>query len=325
MLILQQSLPGIKRFLKPAAFRPGVQTFVLRLVAAFLLRRGRMSACQAAASLPVHACHRASVPRFLARAELGHSSPPYLRLAEGLIQAEARRCGRWLLLLDSTLVGQPGQKTENTFSTGNRQKRPRQGRRYSQYQHARRSCHCFVMGLLITPRGYRLPRHRCYYTKEFAPQCGRPYRTQAQLAAELVRHLPVPQAAQVYVVGDTAFDAKVVRQACAQRNFQWITPVNPERVLAGPQPRPQVRSLLQEGSRHPWVPVRLVPGQGRFAAQRRVAAGADRAETETADVLRLSGKALRAVCRHGTGGLFDQGTSCSRPTPGCPEDQAPDD
>src|SRR5262249_48006117 len=51
----------------------------------------------------------------------------------------------------------------------------------------------------------------------------------------------------------------------------WVTPVNPERVLAGPKPRPRVLSLVQGLSAERFAAVRLVPGQGPLAAQRRAA------------------------------------------------------
>lgn len=79
-------------------------------------------------------------------------------------------------MIDQTLYSQQGDMTENTYSTGNRQKRPRNGRRYSKYKHARKRCHCFVMGLLITPSGWRIPFRRSYYTKEYCGQQGRVYR-----------------------------------------------------------------------------------------------------------------------------------------------------
>ena len=35
------------------------------------------------------------------------------------------------------------------------------------------------------------------------------------------------------VLGDTAYDAEVVQQACAARGYTWIVPANPERVDEG--------------------------------------------------------------------------------------------
>jgi len=175
-----------------------------------------------------------------------------------------------VLLLDQTLSSQQGDKTENTYSSGNRQRRPRKGRRYNQYKHRTKRCHCFVMGLLLTPSGLRIPLRRSYYTKEYCVQKNRTYRKQTELAAEMIRTLPLPEGAEVVVLGDTAFDAEVIRAACAERNYTWIVPLNPERVLAGAKPRPKVWSLAKGFSANQFKPVRLRPGRGSYAALRRV-------------------------------------------------------
>src|SRR5207249_78464 len=103
-----------------------------------------------------------------------------------------------------------------------------------QKHYAKRSCHGFVLGLLLTPSGLRIPCCRSYYTEAYCRQKNQPYRTQTELAAELIDRLEVPAAAEVVVLGDTAFEAKSIRQACARRHYPWIVPLNPERVLAGP-------------------------------------------------------------------------------------------
>src|SRR5262249_46798875 len=95
---------------------------------------------------------------------------------------------------------------------------------------------------------------------------GRPYRTQIELAAELIRQLAVPAGAGGVVLGDTAFEAGGIRAACAERRWGWGGPLHPERVLAGPQPRPKVGSFGEGLSGGP-----LGPGQGPYAAQRRAA------------------------------------------------------
>ena len=48
-------------------------------------------------------------------------------------------------------------------------------------------------------------------------------------------------------------------------------PLNPERVLAGPKPRPKVLSLVSQLSAERFEAIRLVPGTVRYAAQRRAA------------------------------------------------------
>jgi hypothetical protein len=271
-MILQDALPGIKRFLKPVVLKEWDRGLLLSLMAAFITHIGRMSASQAAGAIRTQARHRATVTRFLARWNGSDDWDVLKQLAELLLQAEERRSGVWIFIVDQTLCGHQGDKTENTFSTGNRQRRPRKGRRYNKYKYARKRCHCFVMGLLLTPSGLRLPCFRSYYTEEYCKKKKKTYRRQTELAAELIDTVSVPEGAEVVVVGDTAFDAKTIRAACAKRDFTWIVPMNAERVLAGPQgQRPQVRTLVEGLKAEQFAEVRFTPGKGPFVAQRRIA------------------------------------------------------
>jgi hypothetical protein len=271
-MMMPDALPGIKRFLGAAKLDPLAQAYVIQFIATFVGHCGRMSASQAAQTIRTQARHRANVVRFLAKRNWSGDWCVLQQLAHLLLAAEAARRGTWVFILDQTLCGQQGQKTENTFGTGNRKRRACKTRRYQKYKYARKSCHCFVVGLLLTPSGIRIPCWRSYYTEAYCAQKQRPYRKQTELAAELIRTALVPDGADVMVLGDTAFDAKCIRDACATRDFSWIVPMNPERVLAGPKgQRPKVRSLIEEFSAAQFAPVRLTPGQGGFVAQRRIA------------------------------------------------------
>jgi hypothetical protein len=234
MVIMQDALPGLKRFLKPVDLNERMLGLVIRCVVAFVMHLGRMAATRAATAIRSQPRHRAQVCRFLGRKLWRRLSPAAVLRAQ-LLQMESNLSGRFFFLTDQTLASQQGSKTENTFSTGNRQRRPRKGRRYNKYKHARRTCHCFVKGLLITPSGLRIPFSKSYYTREYCAAKERPYRTQTELAAEMIAELPLPEGANVVVLGDTAFDAKCIRVACDQRKYTWVVPLNPERVLAGPK------------------------------------------------------------------------------------------
>jgi hypothetical protein len=226
-----------------------------------------MSAVQAAGAVRSEPRHRAQICRFLGRRYLRKMRMVSLLQAE-MLAMEAKK-GRFLYLTDQTLCSQQGDKTQNTYSTGNRQRRPRKGVRHGKYKHTRKRCHCFVMGLLITPSGMRIPFRRCYYTKEYCEQTGRVYRKQTELAADMIRELPLPEGVDVVVLGDTAFDAEVIHQVCEERHYTWIVPMNPERVLAGPKPRPKVWSLAKELTAKQLKAIRLHPNQGVYVAMRR--------------------------------------------------------
>jgi hypothetical protein len=273
MVIMPDALPGLKRFLQPVGLKERMTGLVIRWVVAFVMHLGRMAAARAATAVRAEPRHRAQVCRFWGRKLLRRLAPAAV-LRSQLLQRESRESGTFFFLVDQTLVSQQGGKTENTFSTGNRQRRPRKGRRYSHYKHARKTCHCFVKGLLLTPSGIRIPFSRSYYTRAYCAAKQRPDRTQTELAAELITELPLPEGAQVVVLGDTAFDAQCIRAACAQRKYSWVVPLNPERVVAGPKgQRPKVRSLINGLTADQLVAMRLHAGQGPHVAQRRVSPG----------------------------------------------------
>jgi hypothetical protein len=270
MVIMQDALPELKRFLKPVGLKERMLGLVIRCIVAFVMHLGRMAAARAATAVRSEPRHRAQVCRFLGRKLLRRLSLPAV-LRGQLLLMESRKSGQFYFLVDQTLVSQQGEKTQNTFSTGNRQRRPRKGRRYNKYKHARKTCHCFVKGLLMTPSGIRIPFSKSYYTRDYCKAKNRPYRTQTELAAELIAELPLVEGTKVVVLGDTAFDAACIREVCAKRKYTWIVPLNPERVLAGPKgKRPKVKTLVNGLKADQLIEIRLHAGKGPYVEQRRV-------------------------------------------------------
>ena len=269
MVMVANSVPGLKRWIATLGLKERAWLLVMRIVVTFLLHAGRMSCLSAAGAIRCEARHRAQISRFLARSrwrKLDINS-----ISQKILLEQESKDGLFVYIIDATLTSQGGKKTENTFSTGNRQRRPCKGRRYGKTKHARKKCHSFTMGLLITPSGIRIPFNKPYHTHEYCKKVGRTHRTTAEAAADLIRELPVPEEARVVVLGDTAYDAEVVRDACEARGYSWVFPCNPERVLAGPRgKRPKVRSLLKDWSKWSRQTVRLAPGQGAYAEYRRL-------------------------------------------------------
>ena len=268
MPIMEDSLPNIKSFLAPANVSH-LRQMVIRFMIAILIRHGRNSCMNAASVIDGKPLNRAQTSRFLARYRQQTADLLSLIVCR-LLQGESWT-GKHLLIIDSTLVGFQGKTTENTYSTGNRKRRPEKNRRYKKYNYAPRSSHCFVFGLLITPRGLRIPIYLPYYTRGHAQDQKKKHLTQAQLAAQIISQLPVPAGVEVMVLGDTAFDAKIVRQSCDGRGFQWITPVNANRVFAGRRGhRPRVSSRIQQLSKERFETIRIHPSRGSYCQQRRL-------------------------------------------------------
>ena len=268
MFMMQEALPKLNEFVDLLKLNAARKGLAIRMIMAFIVHRGRMSASQAAGAVRAEPRHRAQLTRFLSRKFWeGVEILSTLRSAVLVLSAPQ---GTYLFIVDQTYCSQQGKRAENTFRMGAKSsKKKAKKKRKSGYTLAQRQCHCFVMGLLITPRGIRIPFVKHYYTKDYCQQKKLTYRRQTELAADMIRELPLATGADVVVLGDTAFDAAFIQSACAERQYDWIVPMNPERVLAGPKPRPQVWSLASEFSADQFTPVRLHPGSGEFAAQRR--------------------------------------------------------
>ena len=202
-MIIRNRLPGVQSFLRPAALSARSAGFVCRLMLAFVCHVGRMSASQAASLPRGEPRHAAAAGRFLGRqrwAEGDWMGP----LRAALLSREMATGGVSYFLIDQTSSSRRGEKTPNTSSTGDRSRRPREGRRYSKKESASKRCHAFVCGLLPTPRGTRIPYRRSYYTHEYCKEEGYAHRTQAELGADMIAALGLPDTAKVVVLGDTA-------------------------------------------------------------------------------------------------------------------------
>ena len=270
MIIVSHSAAALKGFLAQTGLNELARTMLLRVVLAFIMHRGRMSCSAAAGSVASEPIHRGELTRFMARPRWQRHdfNNPLMKL---LLAKETRR-GKFLLLIDATLVSQAGQKTQNTYSTGNRQRRKiKKGCRYNKKKVVFKKVHSFTFGLLITPSGIRIPMQIPHYTQEYCQEHGLEHRTAAESAAQMIRTLPLPPRAEVVVIGDTAYDAQVVREACEERGYTWIVPANPERVYAGPKgERPQLRSRLKDWTSLSLKTIRLRASTGKYARYRRL-------------------------------------------------------
>jgi hypothetical protein len=275
MVIVTESAAALKGFIARTGLAESARLMILRVALGFIGRRGRMSCSQAAVSVTSDTVHRGELTRFLKRPlrrKWEHNS----QFRTLLLAKEGRR-GKFIFLIDATLVSQAGKKTQNTFSTNNRQRigRKKKGVRYNQKKIAYKTCHSFTFGMLITPSGIRIPFQIPHYTQEYCAVQQLLHRTTAEAAAELIRKLPLPAGAEVIVIGDTAYDAKVVHEACAERGYLWIMPANPERVYQDrPQnhsgQRPKLRSRLKDWKSLSLQTIRLRASTGKYAGYRRL-------------------------------------------------------
>jgi hypothetical protein len=200
------------------------------MVLAFLLAPNRRCLKTVAGTVLGHRRHVATISRRLTNPQW-KTRDWYTTLYEGLQQeidrwerqkAKGQR-RKWIVAIDTTYHGTKSEQMENLIVMS-RRKDPR---RQTTRQHA------FLMGLVLTDRGARLPLPRkSYYTKAYCRKHGRKFRTTVQLAAEMLKELRVPDDVDVVVVFDSAFDANTIHRVCRRRGFCAVFPLDPNRVLA---------------------------------------------------------------------------------------------
>lgn len=277
MAMVADSYPKLKSFIRNVALSENCIGLVVRMVIGFLHHHGRMSCSQAAGMVSTDVRNKAQLSRFLARPRWKACKMSW-QLAEHLLKKQTFLGGRFLLIIDATYCTAQGKKSENTFCNGSHgsckrgsKKGKKKGQRYGRPKNTPKRSHGFTFALLITPNGTRIPWQCPHYTPEYCEKYLLEHRTTAQLAADLIAQLPLPEGADVVVLADTAYDAAVVQQACAARGYTWIVPCNPQRRLAGPKgQRPMVRSLLDDWSKYELAKVRFTPNQGRYVPYRRL-------------------------------------------------------
>ena len=122
MVMVADSVPGLKKLLSTTGLKDVTRLLVIRMVVSFLLHAGRMSCLRAAGAVRCEARHRAQISRFLARPRWRKLDINSI-LRQALLDREAVD-GLLVFEIDATMVSQAGEKTENTYSTGNRKRRP---------------------------------------------------------------------------------------------------------------------------------------------------------------------------------------------------------
>lgn len=270
MIIVPESAKKLKAFVAQTQLKTLALRMVMRMVLAFILHRGRMSCSAAAVSIASAPIHRGELTRFLARPRWrGHDiNGPLVR---ALLARESKR-GKFIFIIDATMVTQAGKKTQNSYSTGNRIRRQiKKGYRYNQKKVIFKKVHNFTFGLLITPSGIRIPMQIPHLTKEYCQEHGRKHLTTAEAAAQMIRILPLNEDAEVVVLGDTAYESSVVEQACEEKGYTWVFPANPERVYEGPTgKRSSLRSRLKDWTNLSLKSIRLRASTGKYADYRRL-------------------------------------------------------
>jgi len=200
------------------------------MVLAFLLAPHRRCLKTIAGEVLAERCHVATISRRLTNPRW-RTRDWYVDLYDGLlgeVNAWERRLAKgkrrqWIVAIDTTYHSTMSEQMENLIVMSKRRNPARKNTRQ----------HAFLMGLVLTDRGARLPLPRkSYYTEDYCRKHRRRFRTTIELAAAMIRELRVPDDVDVIVTFDSAFDAGAIHKACRKRHFHAVFPLDPNRVLA---------------------------------------------------------------------------------------------
>jgi hypothetical protein len=207
-----------------------IQHALAPMVLAFLLAPHRRCLKTIAGELLGHRCHVATISRRLNNPQW-RTRDWYVGLYDKLLndvnvwerrQAKGQR-RQWIVAIDTTYHSTMSEQMENLIVMSRRKNPARQTTRQ----------HAFLMGLVLTDRGARLPLPRkSYYTEAYCRKHGRRFRTTVELAGLMLRELRVPDDVDVVVTFDSAFDAGAIHRVCRKRHFHAVFPLDPNRVLA---------------------------------------------------------------------------------------------
>jgi len=198
----------------------------------------------------------------------------------------------WLLAIDGVCNKRGGfAKIENT--TKYRKKRKDKG--------PTTKAHTFVMGLLITHTGVRIPLpRRTYNTRAYCRKHKKKYIKITELAALIIESAIVPPDVKVIVVADEYFEGKLLDTTCNKRGYTYIVPVDSRRCFEDKNGKRRKQTLYEYGKsliRETLTKIVFRPHQERTALLRRRTGEGKKRRTyfATSKVQRISGLGERTI------------------------------
>jgi SRSO17 transposase len=171
----------------------------------------------------------------------------------------------WVLLIDGTCTKRGGfTKIANARQYVHKGKKSR-GKSTK--------AHSFVMGLLITDTGVRIPVPRkSYYTRAYCRKHRKKYKSQQALAALMIQELRMPEDVELIVIADEYFEGTLLWNVCGELGHTWIVPVDSRRCFANERGRCVKKTLHARGKALPRTAYRetvLARGKEDTASFRR--------------------------------------------------------
>ncbi len=237
-----------------------VYRHIMAMVLAMVLLRGHRTLGNIS-RLYLHSRHKSSMSRCLSESVFPgfiiHEHLYNRLLKEALEIPGAKR--RAYIIVDTTANRKRSGKMDNRIV----------------YKKGYTSTHFFVMGILYFPdTGARIPLpRRLYRTKSYCRKHGYKYRTQIQLAENMIRYANLPDDIEVIVLFDTLFSSESFIKLLRQKGYHFVCSVKDNRVdlATGKQLKVIIEQHISEGQLNTRVDVRIPSkrsGYGHKSAQR---------------------------------------------------------
>lgn len=266
------------------------------LLSCLLLCRGAKSYAGLSRTIVTYERNRASVSKFFCRQRL-HSRNIYEDAMRAVMEQYLEH-GKvvkpvvWVLAIDGVCSKRGGfAKIDNAIKY--RKKRKDTG--------PTTKAHTFIQGLLITHTGMRIPLpRRTYYTRKYCWKHKKKYMKMTQLAALIIATVKIPPLVRIVVVADEFFEGTTMDNACNEREYIYIVPIDKRRCGEDQYGNRTAQNLHRHGKsldRKKLKKIVFKPYQERTALLRR-RTGNDKKQRvyfAISEVLRISGLGERTI------------------------------
>lgn len=240
-----------------------------RMIVSILMSFGNPNYSTMASRVISETRNRSSVSRFFTTNRF-NPDDIYLTALTEFLRLHPDQCGGiWFLILDGTATQRGGfAKIGNT--TKYKKKTTHQKGGYPSTK-----AHMFLMGMLLAPNGTRLPLPALpYYTDKYCRKNGIEFKTQVELAAQMITEAPLPlNIKKLIVLADEYYEGQKVHEACAAKRCSYIIPTDSRRCFTDGQGRRTALTLHGRGrhlQRDTFQKIVLVEGQGKTDSYRRL-------------------------------------------------------
>jgi SRSO17 transposase len=214
------------------------------ILAGILLCGGRRSLAGLGRAVVTERRNRASLSKLLRRNRF-RTRDLYDEAAQRMIEAQpVAGSGRrlWFLVLDGVATKRGG------FTQIENARQYKVSRRTKKSGTPSTKSHTFVMGLLLTDRGVRIPlARRTWRTKEYCRTHKKKFLKQTELAQVMIRSLRLPMGVDLIVLADGYFEGTWLHEVCTELGYTYIAPASSSRCFANGKGKSNGQSLHARG------------------------------------------------------------------------------